>query len=140
MTTRTYDGLSAGELAGFRQTQHDHMPDRCTRFKRTPAADGIGGQTTGYTDEGQRDCRIGVPSRAEQETAADRFKSTPRAILTLEWDTDAVVGDRVRVDTGTQAGVLVDLIGRLSTFESWETCARFAVLDVADDARPAQVP
>lgn len=127
-------GLSAAELAGYRQTQLDHMPDACTRLPRTVAADGLGGQTVTYPaplEPDGRPCRLGVPTRAERELVADRFNSTPHAILTAAHDTDLEVGDRVRLDTGTQTGRVVDIVGRLSTLESWETCARFAVIELA---------
>lgn len=130
--------LRPARLARYRARQDAHLPDQCRRWRRVVASDGIAGQTITYVDDGLRACRIGVPSRAEQETAADRFTSVPRAIVTLTWDTDVVDGDRLELVTGTQADALVDVIGRISTLESWETCARMAVLDVPDRTRPAE--
>lgn len=119
--------ITPEDLAYMRTTQEGALPQEGTNRKATRTRDATGAWSTAYgAASAAIDCRLGLPTDTElRRDLGDRWEADPRWVLTVPATADVDVGDRFTV-TG---GPVVDVIGRLSDSESWETARRLAVVE-----------
>lgn len=107
--------LSTADLVGMQATLNTSLPDVAYVLHRTVAADGAGGQTQTWpapTDPGvpTEVCRLSIMSDAERRTediVAERLSATTMWYVTLPWDADVRLTDRLAIYLHDVTGALV---------------------------------
>jgi len=112
--------LSDAQLAHMRAEQAKTLVDTCDILRLTRAPDGKGGSTEQWAAHlTSQPCRF-APVTQTQRNADGVLRSVTETILTLAWDADATVKDRV-----IYGGATYTITGEKP--HTWITAKRLAV-------------
>ena len=116
--------LSAAELAGFRATQDENLPDTCTISRATLVADGMGGFTETWATVATVACRLGVAgTRPNEVESSEQLRNVADFVFTFPRGTSVLNGDRIVMGIRT-----FDVVKAQD--HSWQTAMRAQVVEV----------
>lgn len=89
--------LTDEQLVIFREAQTAALPDACEVWRVTNTPDGRGGLTETAVKVETTRCRVAKTSRPGELVIAERAGVVTPFTVTLPWNSQAAIGDQIRV-------------------------------------------
>lgn len=104
--------LNATELASMRATTEEFLPDTCSISRATPSSDSMGGFTSSWANVATSvPCRYSptLPSTSSEQDVSGKLTSETDWVVTLPYDQDVLVTDRIVIGSRTLEVVNLDV-------------------------------